>query len=172
MESEVGRASASNQFFLSYLNLRSMLNISYSASRYNPSARRFTDHVAVLNIDERGPDGLYSLHELRVVGDYQGPDGGQELDLHGFDVEVLKDGRLRFYMINHRPPMDASTGKQLSAKKYGANSTVEVFELQRGSTEWKYIKTIADNAIATPNKLAVTGDGGFLITNDHSAKGT
>lgn len=126
----------------------------------------------MLNVDERGAYGLYGLHELQIVGDYKGPEGGFEIDLHGFDVEVLKDGRLRFFMINHRPPMDFSTGKQLDASKVGANSTVEVFELQRGTTEWRYIKTIVNEAIATPNKLAATGDGGFLITNDHRQKGT
>lgn len=52
----------------------------------------------------------------------------------------------------------------------GANATVEVFELTRGSDRMIHVNTVADTAIATPNKVAATGDGGFLLTNDKSSK--
>lgn len=148
-----------------------LLMIVYSGTKHDITTRTGTDHVAVLNLDERGPDGLYGLHELQILGEYRGLNGGKEIDVHGFDVEILKDGRLRFFMINHRPPIDPISGQGLDPKIHGANSTVEIFELKRGTTEWNYVKTIINKVIATPNKPAATGDGGFLITNDHSSKG-
>lgn len=63
------------------------------------------------------------------------------LDLHGFDVKALDDSRLRFWMINHRPPVDEKN-IVLDANKLGANSTIEVFEVTRGSREMIHISTI------------------------------
>ena len=141
-----------------------------SVSRLNVSGRNpGGDYVSVLNIDDPGTDGLFGLHQLKPKG-YAGAIGDGTLDLHGFDVEVVNSETLRFWMINHRPPVDANK-KYLDATKAGANSTVEVFEVIRGSDEMVHIKTIADKAIDTPNKLAVTGNGGFVITNDKSSKG-
>ncbi|RFU26868.1 hypothetical protein B7463_g9462, partial [Scytalidium lignicola] len=134
-------------------------------SRYNTEARRGTDHVAVLNIDEPGIDGLYGLHQLKVSKGYKSAstDGGVELDLHGFDIQVLNNSRLRFWMINHRPPVNYALGEQLDAWKVGANSTIEVFELAMGSSELEHIHTITSKAIITPNNLIVTNDGGVLF---------
>lgn len=92
------------------------------------------------------------------------------MGLHGFDVDELKNSKLKFWLINHRAPVDVDK-RVLDATKLGANSTVEEFEVVRGSNNMRHIKTIVDEAIATPNKLAATGDGGFLVTNDHSGKG-
>ena len=127
------------------------------------------DYVSVLNIDNPGTDGLFGLHQLKPTG-YAGATGDGTLDLHGFDVEVLSDEKLRFWMINHRPPVD-SDEKYLDAVELGANSTVEVFEVTRRSNEMVHVKTITDIAIDTPNKLAATGDDGFVMTNDKSSKG-
>ena len=127
------------------------------------------DYVSVLNVDDPGTDGLYGLRQLKPVG-YVGADGDETLDLHGFDVEILNEEKLRFWLINHRPPVDTNK-KFLDAVALGANSTVEVFEVTRGSSEMVHVKTIAEIAIDTPNKLAVTGNNGFIVTNDKSAKG-
>lgn len=133
-------------------------------SKYNISARSRTDHIAVLNIDQPGPDGLYGLQKLKVGG-YFG-----DLDLHGFDVRSI-DGRLRFWLINHRPPVDPTTGEFLDAWTVGANSTIEIFDLDEASETIEYVKTIASDAIVTPNNLAVDKNGlGIVITNDHNAK--
>ncbi|OKL61997.1 hypothetical protein UA08_02918 [Talaromyces atroroseus] len=133
-------------------------------NKYNLSARARTDHVSVLDIDQPGSDGLYGLRQLKVSG-YQG-----ELDLHGFDVRRLGN-TLRFWMINHRPPIDDSTGDFLDPKVFGANSTIEIFDLDYASETLKHVKTIFSNVIISPNGLAVEADGvGFVITNDHDAK--
>ena len=127
------------------------------------------DHVAVMDIDQPGDDGLYGLRTLEITGAYQGASGGKEIDVHGFDIEILSQSKLRFWMINHRPPVNEA-GQPLDAKIVGANSTVEVFDLARGSAQWNYAKTVADDAILTPNNIATTGDGGFVVTNDHTTK--
>lgn len=96
-------------------------------------------------------------------------DSHNSIDVHGFDIEILPDSQMRFWMINHRPPIDES-GNFLDATKLGGNSTVEVFDLKPGSTKLEYVKIIADPIIQTPNNIAATGDGGFVFTNDHSTK--
>ncbi|CAG7935033.1 unnamed protein product [Penicillium nalgiovense] len=132
--------------------------------KYNISARSRTDHIAVLDIDEPGPDGLYGLHQLKVGG-YD-----DDLDLIAFDVRRI-DGRLRFWLINHRPPVDPTTGEFLDAFAVGANSTIEIFDLDDASETLEYVKTIVSESIISPNSLAVDNDGlGFVITNDHNAK--
>ncbi|KAJ5370266.1 calcium-dependent phosphotriesterase [Penicillium cataractarum] len=134
-----------------------------SGSLFNVSARSRTDHISVLNIDEPGVDGLYGLHQLKI--DYAG-----DLDLQGFDVKRIGD-RQRFWLINHRPPVDPATGEPLDPRKVGANSTVEIFDLDTPSSTLVHVKTIASEAIISPNNLAVADDGiGFLVTNDHDAK--
>lgn len=136
---------------------------------YNASKRTLEDHVSVLKIDEPGEDGLYGLHKLEITGGYRGVDNYNSIDVHGFDIEHLPDSRLRFWMINHRPPIDES-GNFLDATTLGANSTVEVFDLAPGSTQLEFVKTVVNPIIETPNNIAATGDGGFVFTNDHSTK--
>lgn len=134
-----------------------------SGSLFNVSARSRTDHISVLNIDEPGVDGFYGLHQLKI--DYAG-----DLDLQGFDVKRIGD-RQRFWLINHRPPVDPATGEPLDPRKVGANSTIEMFDLDTPSSTLVHVKTIASEAIISPNNLAVAADGiGFLVTNDHDAK--
>ena len=143
----------------------------YSVDKLNASGRGPTGYISVLNVDEPGVDGLFGLRQLRPTG-FKAASATSDgsLELHGFDVEVLDDSTLRFWLINHRPPI-TEVGILLDAKKVGANSTVEVFDVTRGKDEMRHVKTVASEAIFTPNKLAATGDGGFLITNDKSAKG-
>lgn len=125
------------------------------------------DHVAAINIDDPGEDGLYGLKELVITGGYRGSDGDKVIDVHGFKIEPLSTGALRFWMVNHRPPTDEA-GNLLDATKLGANSTIEAFDLVESSSKLEHMKTFHDNAILTPNGVAPTGDGGFLFTNDHA----
>ncbi|MCJ1469947.1 hypothetical protein MMC07_008592 [Pseudocyphellaria aurata] len=146
----------------------SRMNWLPATSCLNASGRALDgDYVSVLHIDEPGDDGLFGLSQLKPIG---GDFAKKEiLGLHGFDVDVMSDSKLKLWLINHRAPVDVD-GKLLDATKLGANSTVEEFEVIRGSNEMRHIKTIANEMIATPNKLAATGDGGFLVVNDHSSK--
>ena len=136
-------------------------------TKLNPSGRRpGGDHISVLHIDE--PDELFGLHQLKTIG-YRGANGDEALGLHGFDVEKLNSSRLRFWLINHQPSID-ETKRPMSTARLGANSTVEVFELAQDSDEMVHVRTFADPTITTPNGLAATGDGAFMISNDHSSK--
>lgn len=135
-----------------------------SGNKYNLSARSRTDHIAVLDIDNPGSDGLYGLSALKLRG-YHG-----DLDLHGFDVLRIGD-TLRFWLINHRPPIDHLTGAFLDPSVVGANSTIEVFDLAEASDILEHVRTIHSDAIISPNSLAVDKNGtGVVITNDHNAK--
>ncbi|KAJ8058980.1 hypothetical protein OCU04_011963 [Sclerotinia nivalis] len=161
----VGSCVSQNLFYVYCIN-------SYKTARgnlHNVSKRTSEDHVSVLKIDEPGEDGLYGLHQLEITGGYKGVDNHKSIDVHGFDIEFLPDSRLRFWMINHRPPVDES-GNFLDATNLGANSTVEVFDLVPGSRNLEFVKTVANPIIKTPNNIAATRDGGFVITNDHSTK--
>ncbi|KAJ5165782.1 calcium-dependent phosphotriesterase [Penicillium capsulatum] len=145
-------------------SLESRKGWSPGGNLFNISARSRTDHIAVIDVDQPGSDGLYGLRQLKIGG-YQ-----DDLDLHGFDVRKI-DGRLRFWLINHRPPVDHVTGEYLDALVLGANSTVEIFDLDETSDTLEHIKTVASEAIITPNGVAVEEDGlGFVITNDHNTK--
>ncbi|KAL6228597.1 hypothetical protein BDW75DRAFT_226633 [Aspergillus navahoensis] len=132
------------------------------------------NHITVLDVDRPGADGLHGARALS----FRDSEGKiQELDMHGFDARVIdKDRRLRFWLINHRPPLDASTGEPLlDATKVGANSTIDVYDLDlRHGTQLTHVKTITSETIISPNNLVVIDDnedkGGFLFTNDHSTK--
>ena len=125
--------------------------------------------MVILDIENPGEDGLFGQRDLKLSG-YIDSLGGNAIDLHGFDVEILDEKSLRFYLVNHRPPVNGSL--ELDATKFGANSTVEIFDVARGkeTKEMKWVRTVADEAIFTPNKVTATHDGGFLLTNDKSAK--
>ncbi|RDW74115.1 hypothetical protein BP5796_07557 [Coleophoma crateriformis] len=129
------------------------------------------DGVPILDIDNPQSDGLYNLQALTPTGSYTNSQYGlkENLDMLGFDVEILADGTRRFYMVNHRPPISKS-GVPLDAKKLGANSTFEVFDLEKGGSELKHVRTIASEAIIVPNSIAADGKGGFYFTNDHGSK--
>lgn len=134
-------------------------------NKYNLSSRERTDHISVLNIDHPGPDSLFGLHQLTIGGNFSA-----DLDLHGLDARYIGD-RLRFWLINHRPPIDDKSGNFLDSTKVGANTTIEIFDLDQKSSKLEYVKTIHDDALVSPNNLAVDDDGvGFLVTNDHDIK--
>ena len=159
-----------NLLFLQKARRKLTHSESLRLSRLNVTGRRpGGDYISVLDIDSPGSDGLYGLRQLRTVG-YRGANGDGGLDLCGFDVEILAENRLRFWMVNHRPFVGAR-GDFLDAVKLGANSTIDVFEVKRGGSEMLHVRTFADEAITTPNNIAVDGQGGFLTTNDKSAKG-
>ena len=119
--------------------------------------------ISALRIDELDSGGDYPVSKLRLI-DYQG-----QLDLTGFDVERREDGKLRFWLANHRPAVDG-TRRFLDARSEGQNSTVEVFELQKGELKMKHVKTVLHPAVHSPNKIAWTGEDAFVASNDRSHK--
>ncbi|KAI2475439.1 hypothetical protein Ptr902_13125 [Pyrenophora tritici-repentis] len=127
--------------------------------------------LLALDIDNPGEDGLFNFRGIKPVGHYIGATGNRDLDLLGFDAEILDDGTTRFYFVNQRPPVGPSQAI-IDASELGANSTIEIFELKKGWDEMQHIRTILSPDIWTPNRVAAIGDksGAFLVTNDHSVK--
>jgi hypothetical protein len=109
------------------------------------------------------------MHSIRPRG-YEGATGEPTLDFVGFDIDASKKDTLDFWLINHRPPVDAGK-RHLDAAKIGSNVSVEVFNYAKGAREMRHLKTISHLHIHSANNLALTGKGGFTVSNDHSSKG-
>jgi hypothetical protein len=142
------------------------------ANNFNASGRRKTDHFSVLNIDYPGEDGLYGVHHLEVTGPYKGinPENENVLDLHGFGARKLSQSRLQFFVVNHRPPTSPEGLLAENTNVVGDNSTIEVFELERGSSKLEFVKTIVDDNLISPNDLTWVLEGHIIVTNDHLTK--
>ncbi|CZR64077.1 related to serum paraoxonase/arylesterase [Phialocephala subalpina] len=160
---------SSQTLYAACSSVKSRRGWSPGGDKYNLTSRDGNDHVSVLDIDNPGLDGLYNLHTLTITGNYLSSTGGKGIDIHGLDIEHLSPTRLRFWMINHRPAVD-EFGKVLDGNLVGANSTIEVFEHEIGSGELDWVRTIWSVVVQTPNNLVAAGDGGVLITNDHTSK--
>jgi hypothetical protein len=126
--------------------------------------------LIALDIDDPGAVGLFNMRSIKPIG-YKGATGNSDLDLLGFDVQVLDDNTMRFYFVNQRPPVGAFNNI-IDATKIGANSTIEIFETRKGEEAMRHVRTIWNDQIWTPNRVAAVGDGSgaFLVTNDHSVK--
>ena len=122
----------------------------------------------MLDIDQPGDDGLFGLRYLKTAG-YEGASGDASLDLLGFDVEVVSKTRLKFWMVNNRSAVDKDR-RFLDSKKVGGNATIDVFEVTRGSDEMTFINSFTNEAIVSLNKVAATGDGNLVFTNDRTSK--
>ena len=150
----------------------SRINGFFSMKDVNVTGRRSGgSELLALDIDNPGEDGLFNFRGIKPVGHYIGATGNRDLDLLGFDAEILDDGTTRFYFVNQRPPVGAFN-KIIDASEIGANSTIEIFEMKKGQDEMQHIRTIFSSEIWTPNRVAAVGDesGAFLVTNDHSVK--
>jgi hypothetical protein len=108
----------------------------------------------------------------RSFGPYKGinTDNEHVLDLHGFGVRKVSQSRLQFFVINHRPPTTPGGLLKQDVAAVRDNSTIEVFELEGGSSKLQFNKTIADKRMISPNDLAWVAEGYVLVTNDHLTK--
>lgn len=132
---------------------------------YNASARSLTDHIAILDIDHLDLQPRLPVPRQLKVDGYDGA-----LDLHGFDVRHIGD-KVRFWLINHKPFVNSTTGEILDPSTLGANSTIEIFDLNKEKETLEHVKTLSSDAIISPNNLAVEADGiGMIISNDHKGK--
>lgn len=121
-----------------------------------------------ISIDQPRKDGLLKMQKLRLNGYGSGPGDGN-LDLVGFDVEEVDSYTKRFWLLNQRPFYDAK-GK-IDSKKIGSNTTVDVYELQRGKKEMRHIGTSWSPTLHSATKIAFTGANNFAVSNVRSSPG-
>jgi arylesterase/paraoxonase len=143
---------------------------SLSSDKLNASGRFSDDRVAI--IDTRAPGPVSKRISWMTTPGFNGNHGDGVLVLHGIDIkaDASETPKLKFLLVNHRPPMDPETGSLLDAKKIGGNSTIEVFEAVLRETTMNHVKTYFDPVIDTPNEVAWVSDDSFVFTNDHNAK--
>lgn len=98
---------------------------------------------------------------------FSGTSGDGLINSAGFAGANLEDGAIKLFITNYRPSIDDS-GEILPVQAAsGGNATIEVFRLLPNTLTLQHIRTIADPAIATPNRVTTAEGGGFFLTNDH-----
>lgn len=133
----------------------------------NVTGRRASgSELIALDIDYPGTDGLFNLRAIKPVG-YSGAIGDGALDFVGFDAQILDGDTIQFYFVNMRPPVGAFNNI-IDATNIGPNGTIEIFEMRRGEEQMRHVRTISSPAVWSPNRVAVLGNGEFLVVNDHS----
>jgi hypothetical protein len=135
-------------------------------SEFNHTGRGAGDHIAVLDIDHPGADGLFGVRALTVAESF--PDA--ELQLHNVEARRLDSGTLRFWLVNHRVPVNETTGELLPVgNAVGSNDTIEIFDLDEPAGRLDHVRTIASPALVSVNNIAAGPDGRSLFfTNDHT----
>ncbi|KAJ8064737.1 hypothetical protein OCU04_007055 [Sclerotinia nivalis] len=160
---------ATGYLYMACSDVQNRLHWLPAADRLNASGRGLTDKIAIL--DTRGNGSLESRLQWMKTENFSGNNGDGTFDLHGFDIRPdAKTDTLRILLVNHRIPIDPTTGASLDAVSLGANSTIELFHSKIGSGSMRHVRTYADPAIQTPNQVAWVDDDAFVFTNDHSAK--
>ena len=92
------------------------------------------------------------------------------VSISGADSSETKSGKIQLYFVNAQPSVDPVTKELLDNTKTGPNATIEMFEAVGDSpqtTELRHVRTFKDRRIATPNNVAIVGEGEFYFTNDH-----
>lgn len=102
-----------------------------------------------------------------TMAGFPGTAGDGLINFAGFTGVDLDDGAVEFFITNFRPSVDSSGEIVPVQAAIGANSTIEVFRLLPNTNSLQHVRTVADPAITTPNRVAVAEGKGFYITNDH-----
>lgn len=138
---------------------------------WDAANRAGRDYLAVL--DTANTTGSHTTRTKRLqLKNFHGLAGEGSLTVHGLGTwSDPHSDRLRLFVVNHRPPVDAATGAiSLELAEQGANSTIEIFETRLGSDEATHIRTVAHPLIHTPNDVDGIGPDSFYVTNDHHVK--
>ncbi|EEY16610.1 conserved hypothetical protein [Verticillium alfalfae VaMs.102] len=136
-----------------------------NGGKYDPSGQSQRDAIVALDLDLPHLDAS-SVRVLKTEG-YTGTAGDRLLNLVGFTgFESTEKGedKITLFAVNNRPPLDLRTGKpNINPGQVGANSTIEVFETSAGAASLKHIRTYANDAIATPNRVAALAKDLFTL---------
>jgi arylesterase/paraoxonase len=126
--------------------------------------------IIAMDIDVPSPDGISFSHRALGMPGFFGTAGDGRLHPIGLTGIQLSDtGTIRLLVVNDKPSVDPATGDLLDQWRASSNNTIEEFEVILNSQSIKHIRTIANDAIATPNNVAIVSPGttGVYITNDH-----
>lgn len=108
-----------------------------------------------------------NFRELPMSG-FSGTRGDGVININGFTGVDKEDGCTDLVFTNFRPSADPVTGQVFTDQTaVGGNSTIELFRKCSSKEAFEHVRTIADPAIVTPNRVAVAEQGGIYLTNDH-----
>lgn len=99
---------------------------------------------------------------------FTGTLGDGLLSVAGFTgVEDPDSGLITLLIINNRPSVDFESGTLLDQPTTGANATIDVFQVSSTGKDLEFVRTYADQHIATPNRVAALSANAFYVSNDH-----
>ena len=98
---------------------------------------------------------------------FSGTSGDGIINFAGLAGADLDDGAAELFITNFRPSADSKGEIVPDQAAVGCNATIEVFRHLPKTDSLQHIRTVADPAIATPNRVAVAESRGFYLTNDH-----
>jgi len=155
--------------FRSEIVLHQPSGVLYLACSTPKSRSQWTPALSLLNASGRSQEDYIATYDpqnsritrLAVSGLPQG------LSVHGMDVvpSASNHKELFVYLVNHQPFI----GKD--SRKFGANSTIEIFKTKIGGSTLTHLRTVHNPVILTPNDIVGSPDGkSFYFTNDAGAK--
>lgn len=101
------------------------------------------------------------------MSDFPGTAGDGIINFTGFTAVDVEGGAVEFFITNFRPSLDSGGEFVPVQAVVGGNATLEVFKLLPNTDILQHVRTIADPAVATPNRVAVAEGQGLYLTNDH-----
>ncbi|ROW09842.1 hypothetical protein VMCG_02163 [Cytospora schulzeri] len=127
----------------------------------NLTGRSTRDAIIMMDLE------TLDFSKLPMPG-FPGTQGDGIINFNGFTGADREDGCVDLFITNFRPSIDTFTGLVLPDQAaVGGNSTIEVFKTCPKADSLEHVRTIADRAVVTPNRVAVTEGGGLYLTNDH-----
>ena len=117
------------------------------------------------------PKGNSFEYRVLKTPKFSGVNGDGRLHLVGITGRDNPNSqKIDIYLTNSRPSLDPTTGALLKNEEVGADMTIEHFQTSSKSpaTSFQHQKTFRDQAIRTPNNIALAPqNNGFYFTNDH-----
>lgn len=140
-----------------------------SEAQLNLVGRSTRDRIVAMNLD------TLDFQQVPMTG-FTGTRGDGLFNVVGFTGSGMEiSGTELLYVTNFRPSVDPATGQVLPDQTVtGANATVEVFKVvnDAGTSALEWVRTIADDAVTTPNRVVAIPERGIYVTNDHGNRKT
>ncbi|KAL2278407.1 hypothetical protein FJTKL_14502 [Diaporthe vaccinii] len=153
-------SEATRQLFLACSDSEARNRWMPSETKLDLAGRSTRDAIIVMDLE------TLDFKSTSMAG-FSGTAGDGTINFAGFVGVELDDGASEFFITNFRPSVDRNGEIVPAQAAVGGNATIEVFRLLPNIDSLQHIRTVADPAIATPNRVAVAGGKGFYLTNDH-----